>query len=174
MGRPRRQQSINALAPPLRRYTHDLLIDGSRRRVQSDPPVIAPMSAFDPKRTLASAKLQGLKLPPAMPVAPTVTPAVTAPVTAPATVQASPAVAPAVPPPLHVRQVIEAGGGSRRKRKDRCRLGRSGPTRKNQTCNSDRKYCAQHMCAPYFPWLMRSSSRPFERRINSKTRPAVP
>ena len=107
-----------------------------------------------PKRTLADAKSRGLKSPPAVPMAPAVTPAVTAPVTAPATVHASPAVTPAVSPPLHVRQIIEAGGGSRRKREDRCRLGSSGPARKNQTCNSDRKYCAQHMCPPYFPWLM--------------------
>ena len=128
------------------------------------------MSAFNPKRTLAGAKSRGLKSPPAVPIAPAVTPAVTAPVTAPATVHASPAVTPAVSPPLHVRQIIEAGGGSRRKREDRCRLGSSGPARKNQTRNSNRKYSAQHMCAPYFPCLMRCSSRSFERRINSRTK----
>jgi hypothetical protein len=150
MDRPRRQQSISALAPPLRPHIHDLLIGGSRRRVHSDPSATAPMSALDPKRTSVDAKSRGLKLPPAVPMAPAVTPAVTAPVTAPATVHASPAVTPAVSPPLHVCQIIEARGGSRRKREDRCRLGRSGPARKNQTCNSDRKYCAQHMCLPIF------------------------
>jgi hypothetical protein len=61
-----------------------------------------------------------------------------------AAVHASPAVTPAASPPLHVGQIIEANSGSRRKRKDRGRLDRSGSTRKNQTCNSDRKNRAQH------------------------------
>jgi hypothetical protein len=95
---------------------------------------------------LSVGEVTRFELPPAVPVAPAVPPAVTAT----ATVHTSPAVTPAVSPPLYVRQIIEAGGGGRRKREDRCRLGGSGPARKNQTCNSDRKYRAQHMCLPVF------------------------
>src|SRR5262245_27091725 len=54
-----------------------------------------------------------------------------APVPSTATAHSSPAITPAASPPLHVRQIIEAGAGSRRKREDRCRLGSSGTTRKN-------------------------------------------
>ena len=97
-------------------------------------------------------------------------PAIPPAVTTAATVHASPAVTPAVSPPLHVRQIIEAGGGSRRKLEDRCRLGSSGPARKNQTCNSDRKYCAQHMCislnacfivARLNDWINQKQDQPF-------------
>ena len=92
------------------------------------------MSAFDPKRTWPMTaqrpRSHEVETTTCMLMAPAVTPAVTTP-TPTTTVQASPAVTPAASPPLHVRQIAEVGGGSRRKREDWCRLGRSGPAGKN-------------------------------------------
>jgi hypothetical protein len=100
---------------------------------KADVPFCAAMSAFDQSGHCPLAGLSPLSPEveslPAMQTAPAVTPAVTTPATA--TAQSPPAVTPAASSPLHVRHVIEAGGGSRRKREDRCRLASSGPTGKN-------------------------------------------
>ena len=128
--------------------------------------LLSTQSGHWPMMALSDRQVTRLKSPTAVPIAPAVAPAVTTP-TPTTTVHAPPAVTPAASPPLHVRQIVEVGGGSRRKREDRCGLGRSGPARKIRPAIPIANTVRNIMCPPFFYEI---SIEPLERLINSKTR----
>jgi len=99
--------------------------------------------------------------PTAVPTAIAIPPAATAPSTA-ATAQASPVVIPTTSPPLHVCHIIAAVGSRRRKREDRCRVGSSWRSRKDEACKCYRKHYARHYASPVIlaPLTSKTYQRP--------------